>query len=539
MLTELQQKVLDLSRALPAIDEDKEFSENYAEMMEEVSFNAYELLTYNNSYNVDGHWLTDIINEMFCLKHIINVGDYIVMRICMMSVHTELAPWEDSNITQNMTDNQIDQMMMDADDTDEYCYEKQTEVAQVWFTPDGKVVTLQCAKLSDDQVKPHDIVLSRYNIECEDDIDFHGGFDLNSPLMPVDDVDGELLDHHINHYFEDQFRHTIVSSLCKGAAFELFKGYIKQKGRGNDFKELVRQDEPIALTLLHWGYDKLWSMYIAQGMASSAAKYYHTIKVAHRNGFEASAPERQVRWMALLDDIKFCNGNIQDPRNYMPVDFDRMEAYWQERVRNKKRLMAIEAEKRRKEEEELRRLSQAERREREDLDYQQRRGIMRALVIGNDKMYARVIQDVTEFYEEGKEQGFCIYNSRYFTFPDMLCFTVRDAKTDKRLSTVTYDMRNEIIEANLTKGDQVPEMFDEIEALFMEHKDIIRDLWQRCPDFIRPSESGLAAQECAHDWNLQHRDKEQAQKDAILARRAKAAQTAAAKQQTIVIAHAI
>lgn len=554
MLTEIQRKALDLSQTLNDLYDNDEFVKMCEETYCEILLSEEDALSYNEPYYCDGY-KSGQFNAHNYFKFLQRVGDAVVLRVMMIAHHYELLDSCKYSVIGNMTEQEIENLMRmeeDVDVSEKFNYEDYLEVAQVWFFPTGEIVELVRQNVSGDYA-PHtnwcdiddpgrfaDTLLPIENGMREDRLDYSGGWIAGSPLMPV----AEGTDIHevfrsgvdvCNDLQTALFDTEAVSAV----AFNLFKNYVNQFDPDKDFCEIHNMNDVIAITLHHWGYDALWKMFIADGLASAAAKYYHAIKIAHRNGFDATTPERQRKWMQLLNNIKFCNGNIEDPRNFMPVDFERMFSYWQQRVDNKRRKMAKEAKKRRKEQEELLRLSQVERREREDLDYQQRRGIMRALVIGNDKMYARVIQDVTEFYDEGVAQGFCIYNSRYFTFPDMLCFTVRDAKTDKRLSTVTYDMRNEIIEANLTKGDQVPEMFDEIEALFMEHKDIIRELWQRCPDFIRPSESGIAAQQSAHNWNLAHRNKEQAQKDAILARRAKAAQTAAAKQQTIVIAHAI
>lgn len=554
MLTEMQRKALDLSQTLNDLYDNDEFVKMCEETYCEILLSEEDALSYNEPYYCDGY-KSGQFNAHNYFKFLQRVGDAVVLRVMMIAHHYELLDSCKYSVIGNMTEHEIENLMRmeeDVDVNEKFNYEDYLEVAQVWFFPTGEIVELVRQNVSGDYA-PHtnwcdiddpgrfaDTLLPIENGMREDRLDYSGGWIAGSPLMPVaEGTDIHEVFRSGVDVCDDLLTAMFDPEATMAVAFDIFHKFIRQYDPDKDFLEMGKMDDAIAITLHHWGYDALWSMFISQGLASAAAKYYHTIKIAHRNGFDASAPERQRKWMQLLENINFCNGNIEDPRNYMPVDFDRMFAYWDERVRNKKRLMAIEAERLRKEEEERRRLNDIERTKKEDIDYQERRGLMRSIVIGNDKMYARVIQDVTEFYEEGKEQGFCIYNCNYFRFPEWLCFTVRDVKTHKRLSTVTYDMKNEIIEANLTKGDQVPEMFDEIEELIMAHKEQIRRDWERCPDFVRPSDFWLEAQREAHSWNLDHRLEEAEQKQAILARRAKAAQTAAAKQQTIVISHAI
>lgn len=411
------------------------------------------------------------------------------------------------------------------DDTDEDAWEdlieayhnsiidEKKEIAQLWLMPDGTITAL--AKY-------------RGDIHYDDTDGFE--FDTLFRPVPIEQI-ADVLSYNYTCYDDDSDDYAFIdnktvidhaSCIQSMRMIELLNSYGCEVSGFDDINSRIYDEKGNCFK--HWNLEKLFSNYVCFGEKSSAFKHFHTIKVATRNHY---IPQDERLWLEVLDLITLCNGNIQDPRFYAPADLIEAYDYWDARNNRRIEREHREADRRRQEAEEKRKIENAHLLAQQDADYQSRRSIFRSIVIGNDKMYARVIQDVTEFYDEGVAQGFCIYNCGYFSFPDMLCFSVRDAKTHKRLSTVTYNMRLECIEANLTKGDQVPEMFDEIEELILSHKDLIRRDWERCPDFIHPSENGLVRQQYAHEWNLMHRNKEQSQKDAILARRAVRAAKAA------------
>lgn len=538
-MIDLENKALSLSATLPDITDCDQLINITESAYEEFSLDATDALSYNEPYYCDGRFQSGQINKHLYFKHLMPVGDALVLRILMLSMHEELLPSCRYSVTSNMTDEEIDALCEEEAYMDMFdvCYRDMEEVAQVWFFPNGRIVKLAKTNVSgfygpydnwcdyDDQDDDHKQSHVKDNGLQSPRFDYSGGWVANSPLRPVhDDAFLAIFDKGWNaSWYSDLAAAYIDSAAYSHAVISLFTQFIQRFECEGEFTNITRMQNPIAVALKHWGYNALWSMFLAEGMASAAARYYHSIKIAHRNGFDASQPERQRRWMELLNDITYCGGNIQDPRNYMPANFDEVEAYWRQRKLNKIRQITDAERRAREEADELRRLNDVDRTKAEDVDYQRRRSLMMGIIFGNEHMQFRVLKNVTEFYEEGIAQGFCVYRHNYFRFPQWLVFTVRDPQTDRRISTVTYDLVTEEIVANLTKGDQVPEQFDEIEALLNQHKHLIRRDWQRtlklCPEVADYDPYWLSKQEEERKWNIQHHAKEAEAKAAILARR--------------------
>lgn len=541
MFTDVEQQVITLSQSLNGITDDNNFMKAYDELTCYNSMDYTDSLSYNEPCYSDGrYWSGKFMSHQY-IKCLQQVNGALVLRIVMVSQHTELLDSMKYSVIGDMSDEERDNLERLEDDIDvleNFDYTDITEVAQFWFLPTGNIVML-ARKNAFHDYKPSinwvdvdyqdDFKIEYRSGLSDDNTDYSGGWLSDTPLLPCHDtslydvLQSGISDSAVDDGYCDVVRSVFSMESLSAITFTMFRDFITRHNILDDFQELSRAENPIAVAMKTWGYGVLFSMFIAKGMASAAATYYHTIKIAHRNGFDASAPERQRRWMALLDNISFCNGNIEDPRNYMPANFDEVEAYWVKRVENKKKKLLKEAEKKKQEELAHRILSEKDKIARENIDYRRRRGLMLGIVIGNEDIELRVLQNVEEFVAEGVAQGHCVYNCGYHRFPDMLVFTARDRHTDKRLSTVTFDLvRGEVMQ-NLTKGNNVPEQFDVIEDLLNSHRDLILRDWHRMlaadPTIAETTPADREHQERERSYNKSKQPEQNAAKAAILARR--------------------
>lgn len=330
----------------------------------------------------------------------------------------------------------------------------QSEVAQVWLMPDGSMVCL-----------------SRYRGDIH--FDDTEGFKFDEPLLPTDINTFDDLIYCDYHCYDDRYsEYGIISSSAVATdttvmqskrLLTLLNEYCAVEGFDGIGERL---NDQIGECLHHWSLNALHADYIMQGIKSSAARHFHTIKIATRNHF---VPQDQMLWMKLLDTIALCNGNLQDPRNYMPKDFDITYDEWMQR--NERRLIKLEKEQERK------RIEAAERRylenkeviEQEDREYYRDKRPFLAVRFDTETMEFHVLQDVREFFEEGLAQNHCVFNNKYYKMPDYIVMSCTDKKTGKRLSTVTIDVEKQSIVANLCKGNHVPRNEREIADTIVEH----------------------------------------------------------------------
>lgn len=456
--------------------------------LEAIDIEAVDALCYNGLYGkagcFDGHRY---------IKQLEAVGDAVVCRVFIQTYFRFDNPDgyrrdDDGELILDENGEAIDEW--DTDDIDPGIYdcvdESQFEVAQFWMLPNGQRVTLAVSR---DQER-------RF-------IDVNDLWSIDTPLLPAKFEDcKDILTDNYRCYDEDDYEVMAEMPNVNMVAYEMLGNFVHEYADG--FEKLrSRIDDQMSACFKHWGLSTIYANYMNQGIKSAAARHFHTIKIAIRNKFQ---PNDEGKWLNLLDTIELCKGNIQDPRNYMPVNFDEMYDYWMQR--NEKRLDKIEreAERKRIEEAERRYMENIEQVRKDDAEYLNDKLPFLAVRFDTETMEFHVLQNVREFFEEGVAQGHCVFNNKYYKMPDYIVMSCTDKATGKRLSTVTVDVKEQRLVANLSKKNHVPRNEKLIAETVMTHMPLFvqanEERMQRNPDRIDDPEM-IARQESEARINAQ------------------------------------
>ena len=88
-----------------------------------------------------------------------------------------------------------------------------------------------------------------------------------------------------------------------------------------------------------------------------------------------------------------------------------------------------------------------------------------------NEIYAKVLQNVDEFFQEGVALHHCVYKNKYFK-KDCLIFSVRNTN-DKRIATVEWNIENKEVVQIRSYCNKTPKEYSEIVRLFEKNKDKI------------------------------------------------------------------
>jgi hypothetical protein len=286
-----------------------------------------------------------------------------------------------------------------------------TEVAQRWITTEGKVITI--AKLrgmgftysdlwifgSDMEVRPHHAI---YDIIS--DCDHYP----RVRVLPIFKRNG----------FKGEFHNTVPFRLLQSLLTDSKTETLLKAGQHTLLPHFV-----------HYPY--------------RMGKYWNAVKICIRKGY---AIEEVAMWCDYLDLLEHFHKDTQNPKYICPADLkaehDRLMA-----VRNRQ----IERQRRERERERIIERQEAERRKLEQMReneriYAEMKGKYLDLVFSDGVLRIQVLQNVQEFYEEGKAMRHCVFTNDYFKRENSLVLSARIG--DERIETIEISLETfEIIQS--------------------------------------------------------------------------------------------
>lgn len=457
-----EQKVVDLSRTLPSMSEKIEHLCQSAH--DAIDLEALDALCYNGCYGAagkfDGH---RYIKQFQSLPNGI-----FVLRVFLASYYRDQNPDgykrdEDGELIYDENGECIEEWSADEEPEDLYFPDcDYGEVAQYWFAPDGQTAVMSVARDQD---------------ACM--VDVNGRWTLGTPMRRAELKECEdILTDTYRCYDEYGYNVSDIRFTPKNIGMgQHVILWMKHRGM-DDFIGEAKTDDAFAQCFMTWGMATIMNDYMMWGIQSSAVKHFHPIKVAHRNGFVA---KDENRWLQLLDNISLCHGNMEDPRNFMPQNFDETYDYWQKRAdnyrRKQKRQFEIDAKN-----------AMADaiaRQDDSDIKYILEKAAYLCICFGNDEYDFRVLQNVGQFKQLGNAHGQCVYTNGYYKHENQVLMICTEHRTDRYVSTVTVDINNFNVAINLGHGNSVPKDRERINRIVAENMQLFRDAkraMQQCRD---------------------------------------------------------
>lgn len=278
-----------------------------------------------------------------------------------------------------------------------------SEVAQRWIMPNGKIITV--AKLRGMGFMYCDLWRFESDMEIRS---HHNVYDIISDC--------------------DCYPHVRVLPIFKRNGF---------KGDFYDtipvrFLQSLLSDNKVE-TLLKIGQHTLLSYFVRY--PHRMAKYWNAVKICIRNGYTI---KDVTMWCDYLDLLEHFGKDVQNAKFICPTDLssehDKLVAMRnrqrerEERERIRRRIISEQEAKRRK----LEQMQEFER------DYAEAKGKYLDLVFSDGVLRIQVLQNVQEFYEEGKAMRHCVFANNYFKKKDSLVFSARIGS--ERIETVEISL---------------------------------------------------------------------------------------------------
>lgn len=268
-------------------------------------------------------------------------------------------------------------------------YYEHYEVSQIWFSPDGQKVRVERNRVYSCYVD----TWSRY-----------GTLDIRVGSSSV-------LDHILPYAIYD--RGKIIPELKRRG----YKGGIHGIAPIDLVNALLTN--PNFETLYKAGQYALCRHFICSN--APIGHFWPSIKICLRNGYKV---EDGSLWCDLVTDLRYLGKDLTSPHYVCPANLKTAHDEW----------VRIVARKSRKEAAERRKLEAL----RCEEQYKRMRHAFFGLLITDGKITLKVLQSVSEFWEEAKEMHHCVYESRYYKKPTSL---ILSAKIDgKRIETVEVSL---------------------------------------------------------------------------------------------------
>ena len=208
---------------------------------------------------------------------------------------------------------------------------------------------------------------------------------------------------------------------------------------------------------MYWNYKK-------QMLAS--------IRIAKKHGF-VFTEENCYEWFDMVYSIIKTKNDNHNPKFVAPDNLNMMHNYFigklrvlqrkQERLKAERLMIRQETEK----------LDEIQREKKGDITYIKRRRRFYDLVISNSKFDIRVLKNIQEFYEEGKEMHHCVFSMGYYKKVDSLILSCRN-KLGERVETIEVNLSTFKITQCYGKCDQFTEHHNEIINLVKKNMNKIR-----------------------------------------------------------------
>lgn len=163
--------------------------------------------------------------------------------------------------------------------------------------------------------------------------------------------------------------------------------------------------------------------------APNTEQYYRQVCLAHRHGYRC---KDAATWFDHLRMLEHEGRDIHNPRLIFPKNLQ---------AEHQRLLDAIErrrqAEERRREQERLireeqQRLERQKQDNKENIAYRKRLGKALGVVVAKGDIEIRPLQDMQDFYEQGRDLHQCVYSARYYEHADaiILCARVNGERTE-------------------------------------------------------------------------------------------------------------
>lgn len=184
---------------------------------------------------------------------------------------------------------------------------------------------------------------------------------------------------------------------------------------------------------------------------------YHAVKLCDRHNYVITNPSD---WLDHIKMLKQLGKDTHSPHYVCPVDFNAMH-----------RQIVAEINRER---ERLRTKEEQEKAKRLNENYIKSHERFLNICLQSEKLKLHVLQDVSEFYEEGKAMRHCVYAGGYYQKKDALILSCRNKETNERVETVELNLSNYTIVQSRGVNNSTTPYHDEIIALVMANIKIFK-----------------------------------------------------------------
>lgn len=199
--------------------------------------------------------------------------------------------------------------------------------------------------------------------------------------------------------------------------------------------------------------------------------YWNAIKICIRNHYQV---QDASMWCDYIRLMEYLGKDTRNPRYVCPANLQEAHDDL-----HKKREVLLEKE--RKEEDRQAEIRQQERlkkqqeeRAENEIRYKEIKSKFFNIKISDGKICIQVLQDINDFYEEGKALHHCVYTNSYYTKPESLILSARIG--NKRLETIEISLTTmEIIQVR-GACNQDSKYHEQIVELIKNNMNVIRKI---------------------------------------------------------------
>lgn len=200
----------------------------------------------------------------------------------------------------------------------------------------------------------------------------------------------------------------------------------KLLGLGVDLADLIKRllGGTDAEWLVKIGYTDVLVWLMSRGGYNVPYKY--CVKIAARNGYRI---EDVSTWYDYLDNLSRIGKDLRNAKYVCPPDLQKAHDWCVRKVEERQERERLEAQKKR--------IAEGEKM------YKASRGMFLGVQFDNGRVFVHVLQDVKEFYAEGKVMCHCVFENEYWNkdrHPDSLIMSATD-KEGNRLETVEVNTK--------------------------------------------------------------------------------------------------
>ena len=197
--------------------------------------------------------------------------------------------------------------------------------------------------------------------------------------------------------------------------------------------------------------------------------YWASIKICIRNSYTITDASM---WKDYIDLLRHFGKDTNNPKYVCPTDLQAEHDIW---VAKKNKIMEKEREQRRIRMERQRieaERKKVERLEKAKTEYPLKKAPFLDLVFTDGFIVISVLQNVEDFYEEGKAMHHCVYTNEYYNRDYSLIFSARI--NGKRIETIEVNLKNLSIIQCRGACNQDTEYHDRIVSLVNKNMKLIR-----------------------------------------------------------------